>query len=90
MVVDLDGPECQGACPGRGCLEVMASGTSFGVEAEAAARAQPESALGRRLAAGREITGALVTELAHEGDAAGARGARRGRAPPGRRADRAS
>jgi glucokinase len=70
MVVDHDGPECQGACPGRGCLEVLASGTTIGLEGQAAARASPESALGRRLAAGRDITGPLVTELAHSGDAA--------------------
>jgi glucokinase len=68
VAIDLDGPDCQGACPGRGCLEVMASGSAIGREGEAAARAQPESELGRRSAAGREITGALVTELAHSGD----------------------
>ncbi|MGH2763264.1 MAG: ROK family protein [Thermoleophilaceae bacterium] len=70
MVVDLHGPDCQGACPGRGCLEVMASGSAIGREGEAAARRVPSSALGRRLAAGREITGGIVTELAHDGDEA--------------------
>ena len=39
----------------------------------AAAAAHPESALGRRLAAEQEITGGIVTELAHAGDAAAAR-----------------
>jgi glucokinase len=68
MVVDLHGPECQGACPGRGCLEVMASGSTIGREGELAARRSPSSALGRRLAAGREISGGIVTELAHDGD----------------------
>jgi len=68
MVVDIDGPDCQGACPGRGCLEVLASGTSIGAAGEQAARTEPTSELGRRLAAGREITGGLVTELAHDGD----------------------
>ena len=68
MVVDIDGPNCQGACPGKGCLEVLASGTAIGVVGERAARAAPESALGRRLAAGRDVTGPLVTELAHAGD----------------------
>ena len=68
IVVDLDGPNCQGACPGRGHLEVLASGPAIGVAGEEAARAAPESVLGRRLAAGREVTGALVTELAHDGD----------------------
>jgi glucokinase len=70
MVVDIDGSGCQGACPGRGCLEVLASGTAIGVAGEAAAREAPESALGRRLAAGGDVTGPLVTELAHDGDAA--------------------
>jgi glucokinase len=68
MVLDLDGPDCQGACPGRGCLEVMASGSTIGrLGAEAAAR-EPGSELGKRLARGGEITGGLVTELAHDGD----------------------
>jgi glucokinase len=68
MVVDVHGPDCQGACPGRGCLEVLASGSTMGRDGVAAARRSPSSALGRRLAAGREITGAIVTELAHDGD----------------------
>jgi glucokinase len=29
MVVDFDGPPCQGNCPNRGCLEVMASGSAL-------------------------------------------------------------
>jgi glucokinase len=70
MVIDMHGPDCQGACPGRGCLEVMASGSAIGREGEAAARRSPSSALGRRLADGREITGGIVTELAHDGDEA--------------------
>jgi glucokinase len=70
MVVDLNGPDCQGACPGRGCLEVLASGSTIGREGERAARSAPDSALGRRAAAGREITGAFVTEMAHAGDPA--------------------
>jgi len=72
MVVDLHGPDCQGECPGRGCLEVMASGSTIGREGRAAAAAHPESALGRRVAAEQEITGGIVTELAHAGDAAAA------------------
>ena len=68
MVVDLHGPDCQGSCPGRGCLEVMASGSTIGREGRAAAAAAPDSALGRRVAADQEITGGIVTELAHAGD----------------------
>jgi glucokinase len=67
-VVDLDGPPCQGDCPGRGHLEAYCSGTAIGQEGAAAAERAPGSALGKALASGREITGALVTELAHDGD----------------------
>jgi glucokinase len=69
MVVEIDGPPCQGNCPNRGCLEAVASGTALGREGLAAAESSPDSALGRALASGREVTGALVTELAHDGDA---------------------
>lgn len=68
MVVDHDGEECPGACPGRGCLEVLASGAAFGRAGQIAAEKAPESVLGRRLADGHEITGGIVTELAHSGD----------------------
>jgi glucokinase len=70
MTVDEDGPPCPSGCPNHGCLEALASGTALGREAERVARAAPESGLGRALAAGREITGALTTELAHDGDPA--------------------
>ncbi|HEX2015758.1 MAG TPA: ROK family protein [Solirubrobacteraceae bacterium] len=68
MVIAEDGPRCNGNCPNFGCLEALASGTALGRDGLQAARAHPESALGRSLAEGHEITGALVTELAHDGD----------------------
>jgi glucokinase len=68
IVVNPDGPECPGDCPGRGCLEAYASGNAIGRAGEEAARQNPESSLGKALAGGREITGGLVTELAHDGD----------------------
>jgi glucokinase len=70
IVVDQDGPPCQGNCPNRGCLEVMASGSALVREATALAGERPRSELGRALASGRGITGPLVTELAHDGDEA--------------------
>jgi glucokinase len=70
MVVQADGPRCQGNCPNRGCLEAMASGTALAREATKIARGRPESALGAAFASGREINGPLVTELAHDGDPA--------------------
>lgn len=81
MVIDADGPACRGNCPNRGCLEALASGTALAVEARQQATAEPASGLGQALAAGREITGPMVTELAHEGDGA----ARRAIAEVGRR-----
>jgi len=70
MVVQADGPRCNGNCPNRGCLEAMVSGTALAREAQRIARERPRSGLGRALAGGREISGPLVTELAHDGDAA--------------------
>ena len=70
MVIDEDGPPCLGNCPNRGCLEVMASGTAMAREGRSVAENVPGSQLGRQLSAGREITGMLVTELAHDGDPA--------------------
>ncbi len=72
VVVDQDGPPCSGDCPNRGCLEVYASGTALGRAALAVAHAEPEGALGRALADGRAVTGALVSELARAGDPAAA------------------
>jgi len=68
IVVNPDGPDCPGDCPGRGCLEAYASGNALGRAGTEAARANPDSALGKALASAREVTGGLVTELAHDGD----------------------
>jgi glucokinase len=72
VVIDLDGPPCQGACPNRGCVEALASGPALAREAERIAAERPESALGRALAEGRPLAGPLVSELAHDGDRAAA------------------
>ena len=69
-VIDIDGPPCQGNCPGRGCIETLASGTALGREAREAAAREPDSALGAMLADGHEIDGKVVTEPALAGDAA--------------------
>jgi glucokinase len=69
-VIDVDGPECQGNCPGRGCVETLASGTAIGREGRAAAEREPDSLLGKMLADGHEIDGKAVTEVALNGDAA--------------------
>lgn len=68
LVVDHDGADCPGACPGRGCLEALASGRAIGVAGERAARDAPDSALGQRLAESGAVLGQVVTSLAHDGD----------------------
>jgi glucokinase len=70
MVVQADGPACQGRCPGRGCLETMASGTAIARDARAHAERRPDGALA---AAARrdhgELRGPAVMALARQGDA---------------------
>jgi glucokinase len=68
MVIDMDGPPCQGNCPNRGCLEVMASGSALVREASLRVARRPDTALGQALESGRELTGPFITELAHDGD----------------------
>jgi glucokinase len=69
MVIDANGPRCQGACDNYGCFETMASGTALKRYAAEIASKNPESVLGRVAAAGERIDGALVSRLAREGDA---------------------
>ena len=70
VVIDFDGPPCQGNCPNHGCVEVFASGTALAREALRLAHERSDSGLGRALAEGRELAGPLVTELAYDGDRA--------------------
>jgi glucokinase len=68
IVIDRNGPPCQGNCPNHGCVEAFASGTALAREALRLAIERPESGLARAHAQGRELAGPLVTELAHDGD----------------------
>lgn len=68
VVVDENGPPCQGSCPNRGCVETMASGTALARDGAAAAERAPESALGRALEKEGGVTGKTVTEAARQGD----------------------
>jgi glucokinase len=72
IVIDFNGPECQGNCPNHGCVEAFASGTALAREARRLAAEYPESGLALAQRAGRELAGPLVTELAHDGDQAAA------------------
>jgi glucokinase len=68
VVVDINGPPCQGSCPSNGCIEAIASGTALAREGREAAEREPSSALGRTLAAGGAISGKTVTDAALGGD----------------------
>jgi glucokinase len=68
IVIDINGPPCQGNCPGQGCVEAMASGTALGREGLAAAESDPDSVLAAMLAEGQKIDGKAVTEAALGGD----------------------
>ncbi len=41
IVIDENGPPCQGNCPNHGCVEAMASGTALAREATRIARSVP-------------------------------------------------
>ncbi len=47
VVIDMDGPRCQGNCHNRGCLEVLASGTALAREAMRIAHEQTRLGPGR-------------------------------------------
>lgn len=68
VVIDVNGPPCQGNCPGRGCVETMASGTALGREGRLAAEEDPDSVLATMLAEGHPVDGKAVTEAALGGD----------------------
>ena len=68
VVIQMDGPACQGNCPNHGCVEALASGTALGREGLAAAESNPDSALGGLHAEGKPIDGKAVTLAAQEGD----------------------
>lgn len=70
ITIDFDGDGCGGDCPGQGCLECYASGPALKRAAQDIAARRPGSALARAQAQGRALDGALVTELAHDGDGA--------------------
>ncbi|HSS03942.1 MAG TPA: ROK family protein [Solirubrobacterales bacterium] len=68
VAIQLDGPACQGNCPGHGCVETLASGTALGREGRAAAESEPESALGKLLVEDQLVDGKAVTVAAQAGD----------------------
>jgi glucokinase len=73
MVIDVNGPDCPGACDNKGCFETLASGTALARFAREEAVENPDSPLGRAHAAGEILDGRLVAGLARDGDTRAAR-----------------
>jgi glucokinase len=67
VTLDLDGPPCQGTCPGFGHLEALASGTATDHLAQELATERPDGDLGRAAAEGRTVDARLAVDLAAEG-----------------------
>ena len=73
IVVDRNGPPCQGSCPGRGHLEALCSGTALGrIAAEHVAR-HPTGTLAGALEPDAEPDARFVVERLEDGDAEAAR-----------------
>ena len=68
MSIDADGPPCQGHCPNRGCLEVLASATGIMREANALADASPAGTLRAARGDGADLDARFVIEHARIGD----------------------
>ncbi len=58
VVIEYDGPRCQGNCPNRGCLETMCSGTALERDAREVVAKHPESALAQGAMDGKAIVAA--------------------------------
>jgi glucokinase len=67
ITIDLDGPPCQGTCPGLGHLEALASGTAADALVERIATEHPEGDLGRAAREGRTVDARLAVDLAMRG-----------------------
>ena len=67
MTIDVDGPPCQGNCPGRGHLEALASGTAADRLAKKIAQDRPDGNLGKAAAGGARVDAKLAVELAAQG-----------------------
>lgn len=71
MTIEMDGHPCQ--CGNHGCLEAYASGTGIARRAREALRGGAESTMTGMVETEEEITAAVVTRAAQEGDPVGLR-----------------
>ena len=68
LVIEIDGPECPGDCPNRGCIEALCSGPALERDASELGRARPRSRLGEIVAEHGRVTGRDAIRLARAGD----------------------
>jgi glucokinase len=68
LVLDAAGPRCFGACPGRGCLEALCSGTALVRNANALGENEPTSQLGVILTRAGTLSAEDVVSAAQQGD----------------------
>jgi glucokinase len=67
ITLDLDGPPCQGTCPGQGHLEALASGTAADALAARTAAERPDGDLGLASRSGHAVDARVAVELALQG-----------------------
>jgi glucokinase len=67
ITLELDGPPCQGTCPGRGHLEALASGTATDHLAQKVAAERPDGDLGQAAARGQHVDARLAVDLGAAG-----------------------
>jgi glucokinase len=68
MVVDIDGPPCQGNCPNHGCIEAYCSGQALERDATELATDKPDSRLAHSLGDDGKVSGRAVVQAAEDGD----------------------
>ena len=68
MVIDENGPPCQGHCPNHGCLESLASAAGVRAAAAQIAEQRPGGTLARAVAADEPVEVRVVIDGALDGD----------------------
>jgi glucokinase len=68
MVIDENGPPCQGHCPNHGCLESLASAAGVRAAAAQIAAERPDGTLAKAGAARRPVAPRIVIDGALDGD----------------------
>ena len=68
LVIEIDGPECPGNCPNRGCIEALCSGPALERDASELGAARPRSRFGQIVGEHGRVKGRDAVRLARAGD----------------------